>query len=79
MKFSDKIKKEFSGKTVLLLQGPVGTFFHRLAIKMKKIKPKFLSLILMEGIFFSIQAEKGASATKRILKISMRTFLKKKK
>lgn len=27
MKFSDKIKKEFSGKTVLLLQGPVGTFF----------------------------------------------------
>ncbi|MCW1332467.1 hypothetical protein OLP47_07165, partial [Campylobacter jejuni] len=24
MKFRDKIKKEFSGKNVLLLQGPVG-------------------------------------------------------
>ncbi|EIG8834532.1 capsule biosynthesis protein, partial [Campylobacter coli] len=44
MKFSDKIKKEFSGKNVLLLQGPVGTFFHRLAIKMEKNKTKVLKL-----------------------------------
>ncbi len=27
MRFSTKIKKEFSGKNVLLLQGPVGNFF----------------------------------------------------
>lgn len=66
MKFSDKIKKEFSGKTVLLLQGPVGTFFHRLAIKMEKNKTKVLKLNFNGGDFFSIQVEKGASAMKRI-------------
>lgn len=52
MKFSDKIKKEFSGKNVLLLQGPVGTFFHRLAIKMEKNKTKVLKLNFNGGDFF---------------------------
>ncbi len=79
MRFSTKIKKEFSGKNVLLLQGPVGNFFHLLAIKMKKNKPKFLNSILTVEIFFSILVERGVSAMKKILKISIEIFFKAKK
>lgn len=79
MRFSSKIKKEFSGKNVLLLQGPVGNFFHYLAAKMKKIKLKFLNSILMVEIFFSIQMEQGVNVMKKILKISIQVFFKVKK
>lgn len=79
MRFSTKIKKEFSGKNVLLLQGPVGNFFHHLAMKMKKTKPKFLNSILTVEIFFSILVEQGVSAMKKILKISIGIFFKVKK
>lgn len=79
MRFSTKIKKEFSGKNVLLLQGPVGNFFHHLAMKMKKTKPKFLNSILMVEIFFSILVEQGVSVMKKILKISIGIFFKVKK
>lgn len=52
MRFSSKIKKEFSGKNVLLLQGPVGNFFHHLATKMKKNQTKVLKLNFNGGDFF---------------------------
>ncbi|RQD67441.1 capsule biosynthesis protein [Campylobacter hepaticus] len=52
MRFSDKIKKEFSDKNVLLLQGPVGNFFHKLAIKMQKNKTKVFKLNFNGGDFF---------------------------
>lgn len=79
MRFSTKIKKEFSGKNILLLQGPVGNFFHHLAMKMKKTKPKFLNSILTAEIFFSILVERGVSVMKKILKISIGIFFKVKK
>lgn len=54
MNFNQKLN-EFSGKNVLLLQGPVGNFFYKLsnALKKKK-KQKYLSLILTEAIKFFI-------------------------
>ena len=79
MRFSTKIKKEFSGKNVLLLQGPVGNFFHHLAIKMKKKQTKVFKLNFNGGDFFSILAERGVSVMKKILKISIEIFFKIKK
>ncbi len=52
MRFSTKIKKEFSGKNVLLLQGPVGNFFHHLAVKMRKNQTKVFKLNFNGGDFF---------------------------
>lgn len=79
MRFSTKIKKEFSGKNVLLLQGPVGNFFHHLAIRMEKKQTKVFKLNFNGGDFFSILVERGVSAMKKILKISIEIFFKAKK
>lgn len=79
MKFSDKIKKEFSGKTVLLLQGPVGTFFHRLAIKMKKNKTKVLKLNFNGGDFFFYPNGKRCKCDEKDLENFYENFFKEKK
>ncbi|MFQ6342731.1 capsule biosynthesis protein [Campylobacter sp. VTCC 70190] len=51
MKISKLLKQEFSTKNVLLLQGPVGTFFHRLARQMKKNKTQVFKLNFNGGDF----------------------------
>ncbi|EGX7681207.1 capsule biosynthesis protein [Campylobacter coli] len=79
MKFSDKIKKEFSGKTVLLLQGPVGTFFHRLAIKMKKNKTKVLKLNFNGGDFLFYPSGKRCKCDEKDLENFYENFFKEKK
>ncbi|EAJ4154745.1 capsule biosynthesis protein [Campylobacter coli] len=79
MKFSDKIKKEFSGKTVLLLQGPVGTFFHRLAIKMKKNKTKVFKLNFNGGDFFFYPNGKRCKCDEKDLENFYESFFKEKK
>ncbi|EGG1559920.1 capsule biosynthesis protein, partial [Campylobacter coli] len=79
MKFSDKIKKEFSGKNVLLLQGPVGTFFHRLAIKMKKNKAKVLKLNFNGGDFFFYPSGKRCKCDEKDLENFYENFFKEKK
>ncbi|EPV9991387.1 capsule polysaccharide modification protein KpsS [Campylobacter coli] len=79
MKFSDKIKKEFSGKNVLLLQGPVGTFFHRLAIKMKKNKTKVLKLNFNGGDFFFYPNGKRCKCDEKDLENFYENFFKEKK
>ncbi|EAI5177968.1 capsule biosynthesis protein [Campylobacter coli] len=79
MKFSDKIKKEFSGKTVLLLQGPVGTFFHRLAIKMEKNKTKVLKLNFNGGDFFFHPNGKRCKCDEKDLENFYESFFKEKK
>ncbi|EFV3758964.1 capsule polysaccharide modification protein KpsS [Campylobacter coli] len=79
MKFSDKIKKEFSGKTVLLLQGPVGTFFHRLAIKMEKNKTKVLKLNFNGGDFFFYPNGKRCKCDEKDLENFYENFFKEKK
>ncbi|TKX32207.1 capsule polysaccharide modification protein KpsS [Campylobacter aviculae] len=52
MEFDKKIKKEFSGKNVTLLQGPVGTFFYRLAKKLIKYNAKVSKINFNGGDFF---------------------------
>ncbi|EAV9658164.1 capsule biosynthesis protein [Campylobacter coli] len=79
MRFSDKIKKEFSGKTVLLLQGPVGTFFHRLAIKMEKNKTKVLKLNFNGGDFFFYPNGKRCKCDEKDLENFYESFFKEKK
>ncbi|EPB6094524.1 capsule biosynthesis protein [Campylobacter coli] len=79
MKFSDKIKKEFSGKTVLLLQGPVGTFFHRLAIKMKKNKTKVFKLNFNGGDFLFYPSGKRCKCNEKDLENFYESFFKEKK
>ncbi|EJB0448141.1 capsule biosynthesis protein [Campylobacter coli] len=79
MKFSDKIKKEFSGKTVLLLQGPVGTFFHRLAIKMEKNKTKVLKLNFNGGDFLFYPSGKRCKCDEKDLENFYESFFKEKK
>ncbi|EIK5412474.1 capsule biosynthesis protein [Campylobacter coli] len=79
MKFSDKIKKEFSGKTVLLLQGPVGTFFHRLAIKMKKNKTKVFKLNFNGGDFLFYPSGKRCKRDEKDLENFYENFFKEKK
>ncbi|EHA1181625.1 capsule biosynthesis protein [Campylobacter coli] len=79
MKFSDKIKKEFSGKNVLLLQGPVGTFFHRLAIKMKKNKAKVLKLNFNGGDFLFYPSGKRCKCDEKDLENFYENFFKEKK
>ncbi|HEB7704920.1 TPA: capsule biosynthesis protein [Campylobacter coli] len=79
MKFSDKIKKEFSGKTVLLLQGPVGTFFHRLAIKMKKNKTKVFKLNFNGGDFLFYPSGKRCKCDEKDLENFYESFFKDKK
>ncbi|HFJ1677773.1 TPA: capsule biosynthesis protein [Campylobacter coli] len=79
MKFSDKIKKEFSGKTVLLLQGPAGTFFHRLAIKMEKNKTKVLKLNFNGGDFFFYPNGKRCKCDEKDLENFYESFFKEKK
>ncbi|EBF5466382.1 capsule biosynthesis protein [Campylobacter coli] len=79
MKFRDKIKKEFSGKTVLLLQGPVGTFFHRLAIKMEKNKTKVLKLNFNGGDFFFYPNGKRCKCDEKDLENFYESFFKEKK
>ncbi|EHB4472991.1 capsule biosynthesis protein [Campylobacter coli] len=79
MKFSDKIKKEFSGKTVLLLQGPVGTFFHRLAIKMKKNKTKVFKLNFNGGDFLFYPSGKRCKGDEKDLENFYENFFKEKK
>lgn len=51
MNFEQKIKEEFSGKNVVLLQGPVGTFFARLAKKLKKNHTKVSKINFNGGDF----------------------------
>ncbi|EKC4923667.1 capsule biosynthesis protein [Campylobacter coli] len=79
MKFSDKIKKEFSGKTVLLLQGPVGTFFHRLAIKMEKNKTKVFKLNFNGGDFLFYPSGKRCKCDEKDLENFYENFFKEKK
>ncbi|EGV1451502.1 capsule biosynthesis protein [Campylobacter coli] len=79
MKFRDKIKKEFSGKNVLLLQGPVGTFFHRLAIKMKKNKTKVFKLNFNGGDFFFYPNGKRCKCDEKDLENFYENFFKEKK
>ncbi|EPR9518053.1 capsule polysaccharide modification protein KpsS [Campylobacter coli] len=79
MRFSDKIKKEFSGKNVLLLQGPVGTFFHRLALKMKKNKTKVLKLNFNGGDFFFYPNGKRCKCDEKDLENFYENFFKEKK
>ncbi|EAI3824016.1 capsule biosynthesis protein [Campylobacter coli] len=79
MKFRDKIKKEFSGKTVLLLQGPVGTFFHHLAIKMKKNKTKVFKLNFNGGDFLFYPSGKRCKCDKKDLENFYESFFKEKK
>ncbi|HED6608592.1 TPA: capsule biosynthesis protein [Campylobacter coli] len=79
MKFSDKIKKEFSGKTVLFLQGPVGTFFHRLAIKMKKNKTKVFKLNFNGGDFLFYPSGKRCKCDEKDLENFYENFFKEKK
>ncbi|EJV0549305.1 capsule biosynthesis protein [Campylobacter coli] len=79
MKFRDKIKKEFSGKNVLLLQGPVGTFFHRLAIKMEKNKTKVLKLNFNGGDFFFYPNGKRCKCDEKDLENFYENFFKEKK
>lgn len=79
MKFSDKIKKEFSGKNVLLLQGPVGTFFHRLAIKMKKNKTKVFKLNFNGGDFLFYPSGKRCKCDEKDLENFYENFFKEKK
>ncbi|EPW9115610.1 capsule polysaccharide modification protein KpsS [Campylobacter coli] len=79
MKFRDKIKKEFSGKTVLLLQGSVGTFFHRLAIKMKKNKTKVFKLNFNGGDFLFYPSGKRCKCDEKDLENFYENFFKEKK
>ncbi|ECL8976888.1 capsule biosynthesis protein [Campylobacter coli] len=79
MKFRDKIKKEFSGKNVLLLQGPVGTFFHRLAIKMKKNKTKVFKLNFNGGDFLFYPSGKRCKCDEKDLENFYESFFKEKK
>ena len=46
MKFYEKIEQEFSNKNVLLLQGPVGWFFYKLANFITKKKKKTIAVFL---------------------------------
>ncbi|HHD0454702.1 TPA: capsule biosynthesis protein [Campylobacter coli] len=79
MKFRDKIKKEFSGKSILLLQGPVGTFFHRLAIKMKKNKTKIFKLNFNGGDFLFYPSGKRCKCDEKDLENFYESFFKEKK
>ncbi|HEG0607561.1 TPA: capsule biosynthesis protein [Campylobacter coli] len=79
MKFRDKIKKEFSGKSILLLQGPVGTFFHRLAIKMKKNKTKVFKLNFNGGDFLFYPSGKRCKCDEKDLENFYESFFKEKK
>ncbi|EAL5693650.1 capsule biosynthesis protein [Campylobacter coli] len=79
MRFSTKIKKEFSGKNVLLLQGPVGTFFHRLAIKMKKNKTKVFKLNFNGGDFLFYPSGKRCKCDEKDLENFYESFFKEKK
>ncbi|EAH8543051.1 capsule biosynthesis protein [Campylobacter coli] len=79
MKFRDKIKKEFSGKSILLLQGPVGTFFHRLAIKMKKNKTKVFKLNFNGGDFLFYPSGKRCKCYEKDLENFYENFFKEKK
>ncbi len=79
MRFSDKIKKEFSGKNVLLLQGPVGTFFHRLALKMRKNETKIFKLNFNGGDFFFYPSGKRCKCDKKDLENFYENFFKEKK
>ncbi|EAH8887357.1 capsule biosynthesis protein [Campylobacter coli] len=79
MKFRDKIKKEFSGKNVLLLQGPAGTFFHRLAIKMKKNKTKVFKLNFNGGDFLFYPSGKRCKCDEKDLENFYESFFKDKK
>lgn len=52
MQFDILLKKEFGGKNVVLLQGPVGNFFLRLATKLKKMNAKISKINFNGGDFF---------------------------
>lgn len=78
MRFSDKIKKEFSGKNILLLQGPVGTFFHRLALKMRKNETKIFKLNFNGGDFFFYPSGKRCKCDKKDLENFYENFFKEK-
>ncbi|EAH5217170.1 capsule biosynthesis protein [Campylobacter upsaliensis] len=52
MQFDLLLKKEFSGKNVALLQGPVGNFFSRLGAKLKKMDAKIVKINFNGGDFF---------------------------
>lgn len=52
MDLNQKIKKEFSGKNVVLLQGPVGNFFARLSKKLKQNNAKVSKINFNGGDFF---------------------------
>ncbi|MDD0799463.1 capsule biosynthesis protein, partial [Campylobacter coli] len=79
MRFSDKIKKEFSGKNILLLQGPIGTFFHRLALKMRKNETKIFKLNFNGGDFFFYPSGKRCKCDKKDLENFYENFFKEKK
>ncbi len=79
MRFSTKIKKEFSGKNVLLLQGPVGNFFHHLAIKMKKKQTKVFKLNFNGGDFFFYPSGTRCKCDEKDLENFYRDFFQSKK
>ncbi|WP_223810444.1 capsule biosynthesis protein [Campylobacter sp. LR291e] len=52
MNLKEKLKDEFKDKNVILLQGPIGTFFARLARYMKKNNTKISKINFNGGDFF---------------------------
>ncbi|MBM0637575.1 capsule biosynthesis protein [Campylobacter sp. VicNov18] len=79
MRFGDKIKKEFSGKNVLLLQGPVGNFFHILAMKMKENQTKVFKLNFNGGDFFFYPSGVRCKCNEKELENFYESFLEEKK
>ncbi|UTD32105.1 capsule biosynthesis protein [Campylobacter jejuni] len=79
MRFSTKIKKEFSGKNVLLLQGPVGNFFHHLSMKMKKNQTKVFKLNFNGGDFFFYPSGTRCKCDEKDLENFYKDFFQSKK
>lgn len=52
MNFEAKLKKEFAGKNVVLLQGPVGNFFAHLSKKLRKFGANVRKINFNGGDFF---------------------------
>ncbi len=76
MRFNTKIKKNLAVKCFTLARA-CGKFFHHLAIRMEKNKPKFLNSILTVEIFFYPSGTR-CKCDEKILKISIEIFSKQK-
>ncbi len=79
MGFAEKIKKEFNDKNVLLLQGPVGNFFYRLSIEIKKNQARVFKLNFNGGDFFFYPSGRRCKCAESELENFYEDFFESKK